>query len=385
MDGLARRLATAVQARAKPAASAGVRAARVLARKPGKVKTSGGTFDAVQYDVLQPEEPSDHVGAQISLEFRPEAPVEGRVGLIQTISHGKGAWIDAPKTMLAKPKQRDVEWQKYVVGQSPVFGALRDPTKAPSDQPLTLADTTQPSEVIDMWETGAHEGALSKEAEAAHKESYKSRRGRAKIELVGRIQTGARHGEDVTPASLTDRPGFAADQKHAREPVVWTAETAAVVLDGPWAGTYLGSVRWGWRSEPREGGLPKVTLDPETIELVSAFVPSQEFLVAGLAWNKTLTLEDAFGTHAVVPVPVPSVYPFERWNLADKGEGELLAVKRWLLNNWEKLTASRQLQLVAWRLVAALKQKGIIAERKELATRLESLAAIEQRGEKLVA
>ena len=316
----------------------------------------------------------------------PAAGIDGRVGLIQAISRGGGFWIDAPKKMLGKPRDLDVGWDEYVVGQSPVFGALRDPKEASSDLPLTLSDTTQPADVLELWQTGAHDTALSEEAEAAHKQTYTSRRGKSKLKLEGSIQTGERRGENVTPASLTDRPGFAADQKHAAEAVVWKAETAAVVLDGPWAGTYLGSVRWGWRSDPQNGGLPTVTLDPDSIELVSGFVPSLEFLRAGLRWNESLKLEDPLGTHPIVPVPVPgNVFGFERWNLNDQSDAQLLKVKGWLLQHWDDVVRQPQLKLVAWQLVRA--REGIggdLEHRLRLQEHLESLPSLEQLNEHVV-
>jgi hypothetical protein len=374
-DTLARTLAHVVDMR---------RGSALLARAPSVVNAPGGTFSALQYDVLQPEEAGDHVGAQISLEFCAAAPVEGRIGLIQVVDYGEAGWIDAPKTLRGKPKGQAVAWDEYVAGQSPVFGALRDPRKPASDKPLTIAHTTQPSEVLGLWETAAHTGASSKEAEEAHEQTYTSKRGKSKIELKGAIQTGERRGSDVTPASLTDRPGFGADQPHAEKRVTWNAETAAVVLDGPWGGAYLGSVRWGWRSEPQEGGLPKVSLAPDTIELVSTNVPSDAFIQAGLRWNKTLTLEDPLGRHAIVPVPVlDNIWEFERWNLNTRGNNDLLRLRNWLVTNWQQVVDKPQLRLLAWRLAAIMKDKDLLVEGEkflkliELQKRLEGLVSLE--------
>jgi hypothetical protein len=374
-DRLARRLADAVDMR-------GGRA--LLTRAPSMVSAPGGTFRARQYDVLQPEDARDHVGAQIWLEFYPAAPVEGRIGLIQVIDYGETGWIDAPKTLRGKPKGQAVAWDTYVVGQSPVFGALRDPRKAPSEKALTIAHTTQPADVLGLWETAAHTNASSEEAEAAHEQTYTSKRGTAKLELHGAIQTGERRGTAVTPASLTDRPGFAADQPHAQQSVVWNAEAAAIVLDGPWGGAYLGSVGWGWRSEPREGGLPKVRLEPDTIELVSTAVPSAAFLQAGLQWNKRLTLEDPLGQHAIVPVPVRAdIWEFERWDLRARTDGELLRLKTWLVKNWQQVIDNPQLRLVAWQAAAVLKARDLLLDGEQLPRlierqhRLEGLASLE--------
>jgi hypothetical protein len=374
-DTLARTLAHVVDTR---------RGGGLLARTASVVNAPGGTFRARQYDVLQPEEAGDHVGAQISLEFCAAAPVEGRIGLIQIVDHGEDAWIDAPKTLRGKPKDQAVKWGEYVAGQSPVFGALRDPRKPASDKPLTIAHTTQPSEVLDLWETAAHTGASSKEAEEAHDQTYTSKRGKSKIELEGAIQTGERRGSNVTPASLTDRPGFGADQPHAKQLVTWNAETAAVVLDGPWGGAYLGSVRWGWRSEPQDGGLPKVSLVPDTIALVSTTVPSDAFIKAGLRWNKTLTLEDPLGKHAIVPVPVPAnIWQFERWDLDARGDDELLRLKNWLVQNWQKVIDKSQLRLVAWRLAPIMKARDLLLDGErflkliERQKRLEGLVSLE--------
>jgi hypothetical protein len=358
-------------------------AGAVLARAASTVVGPAGTFRATQYDALEPEQPTDQVGAQIALEFTPELPVDGRVGLIQVIDHGAQGWVDAPKEMAGKPRDAAVKFTSRVVGQSPVFGALRDPTQPNPGRPLTLADTTQPSHVIDLWETAAHQGAVSKEAAEAHESTYTSRRGEIKLPLKGRVQTGGRSGSVVTPAALMDRPGFAADQPHAKQLVTWSAEAAAVVLDGPLEGAYLGSVRWGWRSEPQEGGLPTVRLVPDSIELVSGFVPSKEFLQAGLRWNKTLTLADDLGTHSIVPVPVPTAYGFERWDLNAEPAARLVSVKNWLVKNWGEAMGNRGLRILAWRLVPALRAKGEDAVSDDLLrqfgiqARLESLRSME--------
>jgi hypothetical protein len=355
-DPLAGLLARAVDRRAAP----------LLQRRPSSVKTSGGTFNATQYEALQPLVGEDHVGAQISLEFVPSLPVEGRIGLIQSVMYGGTSKIDAPVKLRARPKGSQGAFEELVVGQSPVYAALRDPTVTPPAH-VRLADTTDPRDVVAKWETSAHQGSgTTSEAVAAHASDYTSKRGKAAIPLTGRNQTGEARGGKVTPASLTDRPGFAADQPHASKVVSWHAETAAIVLDGPMEGTYLGSIRWGWESQPVKDGVPKVRLDPEEIELTGEGLPSVAFLQAGLGWNRTREATDVTGTYALIPVPLPKSQTtlrqpsrFEHWQLADHDAKDLLEAHAFVMGLAPKgLLVDPQLRFFAERLVGALDAKG---------------------------
>ena len=84
------------------------------------------------------------------------------------------------------------------------------------------------------------------------------------------------HAVDVQPAWMYDRPAL-----------VWSAgttlqqifETAALVLEGPMTGTYLGTVQWGVDTDA--AGVPT----PMPFTVVSQGAPTGEFMAAAANWN----------------------------------------------------------------------------------------------------
>ena len=74
-------------------------------------------------------------------------------------------------------------------------------------------------------------------------------------------------------------------------------ETTALATKGAQAGTYYGSVRWGWRTDAA-GGVTKIDL-----QKVSDGVPSSTFLKAAGIWNPGKSSTGA----ANVDLPIPDV------------------------------------------------------------------------------
>ena len=100
-------------------------------------------------------------------------------------------------------------------------------------------------------------------------------------------------------AKLTDRPRRAGAAKDSRQ----IFETVALATKGAQAGTYYGSVRWGWRTDAA-GAFTKVPLS-----MVSEGTPSATFLKAGEVWNASKT---PVGNKATVDLPIPDVKVTQR-------------------------------------------------------------------------
>jgi len=83
---------------------------------------------------------------------------------------------------------------------------------------------------------------------------------------------GAQHHQI---AKLNDTPTMPGRAKNAGQEF----ESVAVAVEGKQAGTYMGSVSWGWSTD----GAGKFTQKP--LALVSAGVPSKGFMAAAKQWN----------------------------------------------------------------------------------------------------
>ncbi|HEU4451925.1 MAG TPA: hypothetical protein VFR81_02660, partial [Longimicrobium sp.] len=71
-----------------------------------------------------------------------------------------------------------------------------------------------------------------------------------------------------------------------------TFEVAALALDGPMAGTYLGSVEWGWLTD----ATGTAALSPTPISMVRFGAPSGDFMAAARKWNRMTFQDTATGT-----------------------------------------------------------------------------------------
>ena len=92
---------------------------------------------------------------------------------------------------------------------------------------------------------------------------------------------------------LKDTPRMPHGDKNSRQ----IFETTALATKGTQAGTYYGSVRWGWRTDAA-GAYTKLPL-----EKVADGIPSSTFLKSAEIWNTG----KAAGGAANVKLPVPEV------------------------------------------------------------------------------
>ncbi|RZU48643.1 uncharacterized protein DUF4157 [Krasilnikovia cinnamomea] len=113
-------------------------------------------------------------------------------------------------------------------------------------------------------------------------------------------------------AVLDDTPGrtpaFAGQQWEQ------SFEVAALAIDGPLAGMYLGSVAWGWRTD--DAGRAK--LDPAAITLVRQGPPTEAFGDAAVKWNALTFTDPTTGTvYNTVDLPIAhDIDMFDTVNLA---------------------------------------------------------------------
>jgi hypothetical protein len=99
-------------------------------------------------------------------------------------------------------------------------------------------------------------------------------------------------------AILFDTPRRPHAQTNSRQ----VFETAALATRGAQAGTYYGSVRWGWHTDA-SGNLTEIPL-----EIVSEGVPSSTFLKAGAMWNDDkVQARNSKRAQDTVDLPIPDV------------------------------------------------------------------------------
>ena len=106
--------------------------------------------------------------------------------------------------------------------------------------------------------------------------------------------------EPAKDAELDDKPRRTIS--FAKQIYTQSFEVAALVLDGPMANTYLGSIAWGWETD--DAGT--ATLSPATIERVQGGVPSLGFRQASEKWNRLTFKGPKKKTFETVDLPVPS-------------------------------------------------------------------------------
>ena len=216
-----------------------------------RIPTNGGAFEDTQYETYNGHSKNVNsqgrvLGGIINLEFHPNPKVitSGRIALIQAVTPtltatgsdtpvsehlnpsiaGRNTSIDVPNSGTYNDS----------FSNSPVYGALKRPATG------TLADIPEP---------------------------------KGRKNNIGSVDGKG----NVTPASLWDNPKRNTEDADA---FAMNFETAALVLDGPHAGRYLGSISWGcsWQKGQTEAVLQNITL-------VSRDTPSDSFYEASEAWN----------------------------------------------------------------------------------------------------
>jgi uncharacterized protein DUF4157 len=226
--------ALALRDRLRATRSSGTR----LFRAP--VATWAGKFDTDSYKTVK-DETGKEIGVDIALRFKPGDPVNAtRIGLTQSATSNKGGKAIFPnKTVKAR--------------STPVVGAHIDQLQQ-SVHPLYAAD---PDDVTSTLDQVAIADPTGKFGFRYSKDTTK-----------GKMKTVSQD------ATLKDTPHMSLRTANSGQ----VFETTAVAVAGEQAGTYYGSVQWGWQTDAAD----KFAKLPLT--LVSHDVPSNAFAAAAALW-----------------------------------------------------------------------------------------------------
>jgi len=222
------------------------------------INTSGGEWDTDKYDLLKDVDQGGSplpaaVGARgvdITLRFKPGAVVDAElIGLTQSVqAFVRGAPNLTPAAATRAIPAADAKSINTGKGETDEGTAID--RAAGFNNPIYPVKSTASASLAD---TNTDPGW-----------------GQNGVHFTDGAKTP--HHDD---ALLKDTPMRAGAQKDSRH----IFETTALATKGAQAGTYYGSVRWGWRTDDK-GGFTKIAL-----EKVSDGVPSATFLKAGQIWN----------------------------------------------------------------------------------------------------
>jgi Domain of unknown function (DUF4157) len=209
-----------------------------------RLDTNFGKFDTTKYDKVGPA--GSEYGVDIKLTFDPDVKkVDAmKIGLTQSV---RSQLAGTPVSLFPSVDERLVKGggagdgsqiDRYGGGPygNPLYAA-----NSPTGKEKNLGDTP----TVASW--GQHGWA------------YKDAKGAQKHQI----------------AKLNDTPTLPGRAKNAGQEF----ETVALAVEGKQAGTYMGSVSWGWSTD----GAAKYTQKPLT--LVSKGDPSKGFIAAAKQWN----------------------------------------------------------------------------------------------------
>ena len=241
------------------------------------VTTSGGEWDTDNYDIVKDTDGAGTAqpaaenwrGADIKVRFKPNNLVDAeQIGLTQSVQSIVGGATNLTPGAAARPiPAADAKSINTGPGETDVGTAI--------DQSTT---NTSPMYAVE----NASAANLTDGADAHFGEH-------------GRHFTDPVKGVQDKSAWIQDTPRRAGAEKDSRQ----IFEVAALATKGAQAGTYYGSVRWGWRTDSA-GAFTKVDL-----ATVSEGVPSSTFLKAGAIWNASKT---PGGNKDTVDLPLPDVH-----------------------------------------------------------------------------
>jgi Domain of unknown function (DUF4157) len=268
----------------RPVPDVGSAAANEIQRAP--ITTSGGEWEATKYAAAS--EPG-RAGADIDLKFTPKAPVlADTIGLLQSVtslmSTVAGGAVNAPGYPAGSPNKASIALGAGSVdpGRAIDQGDSGDADTLPNTNPLYAVENTPGNVSASLTDVGPNAGFGS----------HASR----KRDAAGIVTE--------TAGLLSDTP-----RRRIRFPKQeWrqTFEATALVLDGPLAHMYLGSVEWGWKSDDTG----KATLDPDAIRVVREGPPTAAFIEAAKKWNAASFTDPATGTsYDTVDLPLEAVDP----------------------------------------------------------------------------
>jgi len=241
-----------------------------------KVDTNGGAFDTKEYvpAVEQSMGSEDtFVGANMRLIFTPNNLITQNtdvhtIGLVQTVKTMERKGDGAPESRSPDDKTLPLKLMEHDESYGVGIDKRDEESYNGGLQPVSPVYAEQAA--LNKAEDG-----IGPRIEP--KNGYQSK-------YFGRNWN---RGSEDDFAELADRP------RSKDSPVSsWQAsfEVAAMVLDGQYKDSYLGSVNWGWskQRQTNKEDAPVVTLTPPAITLASPGVPTANFQKAGIQWNKVM-------------------------------------------------------------------------------------------------
>ena len=236
----------------------------------------GGNFWFARYEPSDTQGDSGReVGAYLELYFTPGALVEASaIGIVQTVATWKSTRAGAPPDVVS-----------FVSGhkQSLATAAGDGAAGYAIDQEDRASDGWTPNtNPVYADENGAIAGGPRVISATLVDERPDPSKGYGGLGSRTARDDG---GYDVVDAALRDHPVRALEL----DGQAWLQrfEAAALVLDGPMANLWLGSVEWGWRFD----GTTAV-VEPAAPRLVSVAAPSAVYFAAARRWNAGVSVWD---------------------------------------------------------------------------------------------
>ncbi len=235
------------------------------------IPTTFGDFEDAKFNTLKAGRGSSvptgtELGVQLRLKFNPGTNVDAtKIGLTQVSD-----------TVIAGARRTDDVFARHSATTGPGLGFHID-VPADSPSPMYAASGT-PTAGSDATKLGSYDvpgiGPLPKGGNLIGGNVVEG------IDYGGGAIYGYRYKVGGAPhgpvaAELHDAPQNPTASKAARQVI----ETAALAMEGAMAGTYLGSVEWGWERDA--AGAFKAN----PIKLKSPGVPSANFRTAATIWN----------------------------------------------------------------------------------------------------
>jgi hypothetical protein len=242
----------------RPRAAGGVQ----LARFP----THFGEFEDYKFNEVKDASTGTSLGVQLHLKFHPGENVDAKkIGLTQA-AEGKEGGAQVNEGFYGRRQATSGAGVGYFIDRvegrpSPLYGT--------SDTATPGADTTK---------LGAFPAPGVRTLNATEKAST----GLTGIDYGGGSKFGFRFTEGNVlkgpePAELADAPVLGSTANSSEQ----LFETTALAFEGTMAGTYLGSVEWGWRRD----AAGKFSSVPVSVK--SMGTPSANFLTAANIWNSS--------------------------------------------------------------------------------------------------
>ena len=229
-----------------------------------RVPTHYGEFEDFKFNDIKLDPGGTKIGVQIYLKFHPNNNVDAtKIGLTQ-----------AADTVISGTRHSD----DLIARHSATAGAgLGFHIDVPENRPSPMyAASDKPKTGADFTKLGSYDApgiaamtVTSVQGKTVTGIDY----GGGAIYGYNYIANGSRVGP--SPAALHDAPQDPTASNDSRQ----TIETAALAMEGAMAGTYLGSVEWGWRRDA------KGAFTAAPIALKSEGVPSANLLTAANIWN----------------------------------------------------------------------------------------------------